>query len=247
MNKSLNKKIKGFTLIELAIVLLIIGLILGGFIGTISSRIEATHIAGTQRELEDIKTAIYGYAYVNGQLPCPDCSAVGDGTCPAGEVADGGEDKNGVACHVGDGNVPWRTLGLAQGDAWNNKYEYWVDANASNSVAKFTIDADIGSGKIKQRKSDGTALVTLANNVAAIILSRGKNGLGAKGIDGIARAIVPGSHVDEIENGNGNSTFVSRSPTTKGAATAGGEFDDIVIWISEFELKAKMVEAGKLP
>ena len=28
---------------------------------------------------------------------------------------------------------------------------------------------------------------------------------------------------------------------------AGKEFDDIVIWISEFELKAKMVEAGKLP
>jgi len=40
---------------------------------------------------------------------------------------------------------------------------------------------------------------------------------------------------------------VSRPPSDVGASTPGGEFDDIVFWISDYEIKARMVEAGMLP
>ena len=46
---------KGFTLIELAIVLLIVGILLGSVIGTLSSRIEATRKSETVDELNEMK------------------------------------------------------------------------------------------------------------------------------------------------------------------------------------------------
>jgi hypothetical protein len=58
---------------------------------------------------------------------------------------------------------------------------------------------------------------------------------------------IPAANIDEAENTNNDINFVSRPATDVDAATAGGEFDDILIWISEYELKAKMVEAGTLP
>ncbi len=228
------KACRGFTLVELAIVLVIIGLIVGSFVGTLSSRIEATHIAETKQGLDDIKTAIFGYVYKNGVLPCPD--------------TDGNGESN--AC-TNSGLVPSVTLGLGSGDAWNNRYEYWID----DAAFAVTFDLDTNStaadgGEIEQRNSAGTALVPLAKSAVAIIFSRGKNGLGSTGVDGTVKVALPAlgaGHDDEIENDDGNNRFVSRPPTTAGASTAGGEFDDLLIWISEFELKAKMVEAGKLP
>ena len=223
------KACRGFTLVELAIVLVIIGLIVGSFVGTLSSRIEATHIAETKQGLDDIKTAIFGYVYKNGALPCPD--------------TDGDGESN--AC-TNSGLVPSVTLGLGSGDAWNNRYEYWIDAAAFAVTFDLDTNSTAAGGEIEQRNSAGTALEPLAKSAVAIVFSRGKNGLGGTGVDGTSKALATG-HADELENGDGDGEFVSRPPTVQGAATAGGEFDDIVIWISEFELKAKMVEAGKLP
>ena len=58
---------------------------------------------------------------------------------------------------------------------------------------------------------------------------------------------IPVANVDELVNTDADSIYVTRPPTTEDATTAGGEFDDILIWLTEYELKAKMVEAGVLP
>jgi hypothetical protein len=50
---------------------------------------------------------------------------------------------------------------------------------------------------------------------------------------------------DEAANLNGDQVFVSRVRTSLGAA--GGEFDDIVTWLSENVLYNRMVAAGQLP
>ena len=77
--------IKGFTLIELAVVLVIVGIVLGSFIGTLTSRINATKKSDVLEELEEIKQSMMAYAFVNGYLPCPDCDAAG-GDCAAGRA-----------------------------------------------------------------------------------------------------------------------------------------------------------------
>ena len=233
-----NRVCQGFTLVEVAVVLVIVGLLVGSFIGTISSRIETTRYTETRNELDDIKQAILGYAYINGALPCPDTD--NDGVIQVGCAGAG----------TTTGTVPWVTLGLGAGDSWNNRYEYWLDVVPFADLATpFDLDTNaIAGGVVMTRNTDGTALIALASNVVVVVFSRGKNGLGAMGVDGIAKQAIPGTgHSDEAENGDGNSAFVSRPHTSEDDTTDVGTFDDQAVWISEFVLKAKMVEAGKLP
>lgn len=234
----------GFTLIELAIVLVIVGVLIGSFIGTLTTRIENMRVAETRDEMEEIKSAIIGFAYRYGYLPCADCFVT---ACNPGFVRDGFEDRTGGVCDAGNqvGQVPWKTLGLGQADAWGTHYRYWVEPAFADSAALFSLTT-AANGSIDTR-DNADALQTLANNVAVVVFSHGKNKLDGYSIDGVKQGVMPGAHVDETENVNHDNKFVSRPPTAEGAATAGGEFDDIVDWISEFELKAKMVEAGILP
>lgn len=246
----------GFTLVELAIVLVIVGVLLGSFIGTLASRIETTRYAVTNEELDEIKQGLIGYAFTNGYLPCPDCI---DGGCPSGAnvARDGIDDEVGVGagCDVANatGNVPWARLGMGRGDSWNTRYRYWVDPNYTNDADGITLAAaPAGAGTVEEPDlvTDPTGLVTqtLANNVVAVIYSHGTNRLGGLSSENVLLDVVPPLvNIHENENTNDDTVFHSRPPTTEGAVTAGGPFDDIVIWISEYELKAKMVEAGALP
>lgn len=234
------KRQQGFTLIELAIVLVIIGVLIGSFIGTFAQRIENARIVETEDELEEIKTALIGFAYTNGNLPCPDTGG------------DGVENRTAGACDSGNAvdTLPWVTLGLARADAWGTRYRYWVDTTYGDSATLFTLTnpptAD-GIGQILDRIDDGTATQALANNIVAVVISHGKNAYAGISTSGIAQQAIPVANLDEIDNLNADNDFISRPSTDVSATTAGGEFDDILMWVSEFELKAKMVEAGRLP
>ena len=125
--RSSAQAIKGFTLIELAVVLVVVGILLGSFIGTLSSRINVTKKSDAIEDLEEIKQSLMAYAFVNGYLPCPDCET---GACPGGVVGDGiaDYDAGNTRCSKNEaaGNVPWVTLGLGRGDPWSNHYRYAV-------------------------------------------------------------------------------------------------------------------------
>ena len=247
----------GFTLIELAVVLVIIAIMLGSFIGTLSSRIENSRISDTANELEEIKQAMIAFAFVNGYLPCPDCNTV-TGNCPAAIVADGIADYDVVAnrCNEDEraGNVPWVSLGFGRSDLWGTRYRYAVQNEYADSATSFSLDGATGpAGSAVIQEPDFVADATggtpqdLANNVVAIIFSHGKNGYGGISENNVARSAVPVVNIDELENSDNDNVFYTRPATLAGATIAGGEFDDILIWLSEYELKAKMVEVGKLP
>lgn len=241
----------GFTLIELAIVLVIIGVLIGSFIGTLTTRIENMRVSETNKELDEIKSALTGYAYTYGYLPCPDCIGV---LCDPINFRDGEEDRDaGGQCDVGlsTGTVPWVTLGMARGDAWDTRYRYWVDTQYASSSVPIILATGDGSGTIREpdyvADPTGATLMDTATRAVAVIFSHGKNRLGGISASDINQPGIPVANVDELNNVDNDTVFVSRPPTTAQATTAGGEFDDIVDWISEFELKAKLVEAGRLP
>jgi prepilin-type N-terminal cleavage/methylation domain-containing protein len=243
----------GFTLIEMAVVVAVIGLLLGSLLVPLATQVEERRISDVRRTLDDAKEALIGYVIANGRLPCPATQTSNGIESPAG----------GGACVNSDGiyrgYLPAVTLGItptdAQGyaiDPWNNRIRYAVTtANGNAFTTANGINTQVVTGAptpdlqvcstavgVSGSPPSCAAAAVLTASAPAVIYSTGPNG--ASG----------GASLDESENPNATGTnsdrlFVSRPPGTVGAS--GGEFDDIVTWLSPNLLYARMVAAGKLP
>lgn len=233
-------KMRGFTLVEMAVVLVIVGLLLGGLLLPLSAQMDQRNYTETQKSLEEIKEALIGYALSHGYFPCPAKSAT-----------DGTEDRAGVTCTGGKrkGHLPWAELGVTKLDSWGHLFRYSVTLVYADSGTKIGLSPltarDI---TIQTRDSLGNIQnLSNANDIPAAVVSMGKNGVWGYDTDGTQVGDASATNVDEDTNGNGNGqTFVSRIPSSNTAA-AGGEFDDIVTWISPNVYINRMVAAGQLP
>lgn len=228
---------RGFTLVEMAIVLVIFGLLLAMFLTPFTTQRDAQNRAKTAVLLNEAKEALMGFAVTNGYLPCPDTDAVPDGM--ENREASG-------ECDDEEGTLPWNNLGIDRVDAWNRYFRYRVDNTFSDSVSKFTIaDAETSSG-IRIEGENETALVSTNSRPAAVILSHGTNGFGAINLNATSPANQEPAPTgtDEQENSDGNVTFVSHTPTPQGSAN---EFDDMLVWISPKVLVNRMITAERLP
>lgn len=236
---------RGFTLIEMAISLAVIVLLLGSLLVPLVTQTEQRQVGETQKALNDIKEALIGYALTQSpaHLPCPD--KIGGGG--AGTANDGIEDFDAATgtCVVQDGNLPWATLGVAEADPWGNRFRYVVHSTYSNRPPSTTLlSLNPSPASNLQVCTTSACTTTLATQVPAIILSHGKNGLGAISANTGAANAAP-STADEIENTNLNQNLVSR--VASGAGSGAGEFDDIVAWLPASILFSRLVAAGKLP
>jgi prepilin-type N-terminal cleavage/methylation domain-containing protein len=249
----------GFTLVEMAIVLMIVGLLLGGMLVPLGAQMDQRNVSDTQKALSDIKEALIGYSLANGQLPCPaNPSDVTGVTSTAGIARTPpctGANSTGV--------LPWATLGVNETDAWGHRYTYSVTpvfADAIN-LNTFGYDNNPTYGCVSTHictppnnpqyssfalcscgtlnvLSAATGGVTIAGNIPVAIISHGKNAAGAW--TPLGTQLLPvSSNADEQDNSNGNTTFVSHTPTPT--------FDDLVVWVSPNILYNRMVAAGKLP
>ncbi|HUF20058.1 MAG TPA: prepilin-type N-terminal cleavage/methylation domain-containing protein [Burkholderiales bacterium] len=235
----------GFTLIEIAVAVLVITLLLGSLLVPLTTQVEQRQISEAERRLAEIKEALIGFAAINGYLPCPAISAT-----------DGTEDRTAGACTLVGGNpkrngiLPWVTLGVPPLDPWGNLYRYSVDPEFAD-INVITLDAK-GDIVLRSRNAAGAA-INLTNatvpEIPVVVLSHGGNGHGATGEGGVVRATRTGwgtGQDDEFTNATSATEFWVRTRTTNPAAT-GKEFDDIVVWISPNVLMARMVAAGRLP
>lgn len=223
----------GFTLAELAIVLLIVGLLLAGILTPLSSQIETQRYAQTQKTLDDIKEAIVGFAVLNGRLPRPAQSATN------------GDER--VATCVNDaectGFIPWQALGVTKLDAWGKIIRYSVTPAFAN--ATFTLSTPASKSVQTRDPNPPFGLIGLANAVPEVIYSSGKRSWGTND-SGNPLADESTTNVDEDTNNSATTTFISRIKIENTTAL-GGEFDDIVIWLPSTVLMARMVAAGRLP
>jgi prepilin-type N-terminal cleavage/methylation domain-containing protein len=255
-----------FTLIELAVVLMIVGLLLSTLTYTLSAQTEQRTRDQTQRMLEQAREALIGFAITNGRLPCPASGASNGLEAPAG----GGDCSN-----YNDGFLPAVTLGFHPTDAsgyavdgWNNRVRYAVARNiagcsGTSVVPHFTAKAALKQNGMSCLPSASELLVckssvatpapapgscgaadnSVTNNgtVVAIVFSPGKN-FGAA--QNPAAALAAGRN-DEAANLDGNSVYISHPPAPGGAM--GGEFDDQVLWIPVGLLYGRLAAAGVLP
>lgn len=253
------KKQNGFTLVELSIVILIMGLILGGLAMPLSTQLENGRIRETKDLLTSTEAAIQGYALVNGFLPCP-----------ATPSSNGLSATAGGACTVQHGFVPASTLGLSGPrnddnlmlDSWASPIRYSVSASdvdgdgnwdfiapgEMRNVTMALLAPDLvvcSSGTGSSANSCSGAATTLTNSAPSVVFSMGKD-WGSF------------SSADQQENvgttiGGGPSAInypvaadvvsVSRRRSER----PGDEFDDLVSWSSASSLYHRMVAGGQLP
>jgi len=226
----------GFTLVEIAIVLLIVGLMLGGMIAPLQSQLEQRRVSDTQRSLDEAREALIGYAMRNGYLPCPAISAF-----------DGHEDRNDSGCNKRYGYLPWTTLGLSRLDGWGRVLGYSVTPAFTNNTAFFNMSTprDIS---LATRGMDGQLVpITDTNDIPAVVISFGRNGYGATSDQNTQLADAGVGNVDEKMNLNSGGVALVTRPATDNPRAPGGEFDDMLTWISPNILISRMVAAGRLP
>jgi len=122
-----RKRLAGFSLVELAIVLLITTIILSAGLGLLSLKREASQREATQKKQETIKQALINYLGQNKRLPCP--AIVSPAATPP---YTGAEDRSGstpAPCKQYSGIVPYQELGLDRAaalDGWDNFITYVV-------------------------------------------------------------------------------------------------------------------------
>lgn len=218
---------RGFSLLELAIVLIVFGLLAGSMLGNLSGQRRHSEEQRTQRQLELAQEALYGFAITHGRLPCP-ANPTLDSDAPDA----GNED-----CNREHGVLPWRALGLGETDPWGQRLSYFVRQTfttppASGARAGFALDS-IGNANIRPAANAGNKL---ADALPAVIVSHGANGLGGYRRNGQR---TPASQPDEAENSDADLIFVDRLPDNS--------YDDHVIWLVPAILNSRLLAAGRLP
>jgi len=224
---------RGFTLIELAIVLTILGLLLGGGSMLIQPMLDNNKRNETKTKLKSIEDALAIYAANNDDIPCPSNPSLGPGS-----------PNNGIQATIctstmAFGGVPWQALGLSEADVldgWGRRIDYAV----TSAVA-------IGGGKLKcsggyKNLTPGILQVRGASDTvppdpraAYVLISHGENGAGGYLPSGARLPLTAASQTENINSktlgaatagaSNINLTFYSEKPDS-GDTTIG--FDDIV-------------------
>ncbi len=217
----------GFSLIEVAVVMFIIVLLLGGLMVPLTTQVEQRKVTETQKSLEAIREALIGFAIIHGRLPCPDTD-----TDPA--AAGYGEEEVTCITPTAEGYLPWKTLGVASMDAFGSTrttagsprigdWRYRTHRNFSSAI--FALTSSVTStDNLAVRDSASNLISSGTERPVAIVYSAGPN-------------TTPDGQNATYEAANG--IYQADVPSAT--------FDDILIWISRPILMNRMVAAGKLP
>jgi len=249
----------GFTLVELAIVILIMGLLLGGLMMPLAAQRDAARARDGLRQIEAVRAAIDGFLLANGHLPCPATPASAGYASPA--VGN---------CSVQHGFVPATTLDLTGSrnadnlllDPWGSPLRYSVSASDTDGdgnwdyassaelrdVSLAALDPDLvvcstASGASSTACSGNDT--TLAERAPYVVYSLGKDWASFSSADQLANvgATLGGGASGASYPVAGDTVFVMRDAS----ASAGNAFDDVVEWAPPGAVAARLVDGGHLP
>ncbi len=118
---------KGFSLVEMAVVMVVFSLLLGGMMMPLAKQTQFRREREARKQINAIVEALYGYALIHQSLPPP-----------VDSDADGAAD-----------DLPWTELGAPETDPWGRPWGYRAVAslNVCNPDADATIQVqDSGGG-----------------------------------------------------------------------------------------------------
>ena len=126
---------EGFTLVEIAVVIVVLSLLLAMMAGIATAMLGQQRREATRQRLAGVETALALFVSQNQRLPCPANGTLAGTDANAGleQIATPGLPAAntctvaGVANSQQHGVVPWRSLGLSEQDAtdgWGNRLTY---------------------------------------------------------------------------------------------------------------------------
>jgi alpha-tubulin suppressor-like RCC1 family protein/type II secretory pathway pseudopilin PulG len=228
----MNKPISGFSLVELAILLLVVGMVGGMSMSAGQTILKAGDVNATKQQLGIIRSALLLFRDKTGRFPCParendvmSSATYGVEGANCATTAIAGITTSGNA---GIGFVPYKALGLNQSvsmDTWGNKFTYAVDMI-------HTVSSNVGPGSLIVVDASGNSLTqspTMGKPIFALI-SHGEDGNGAYLSDSATQTACGATSKDK-ENCNNNATFMDDRPSQ--SSIAANYYDDFVVWYSQ--------------
>ncbi len=239
-----RKFARGFTLIEMAIVMVVIGLLLSGGLVAVAPVLQNSKISETNQRLDRVEQALLLHVIRYGCLPCPADSGLASTNANAGkaDIAAGTYYSSGCqasgAC-AATGVVPWVNLGLSENDITDG-----FGARIDYTVAQ---DLQLTNGMVRTPPSTypspttGNGLIVLnysnieqtggadATRAAYVLVSHGPDRFGGylaqSGSGPLSSA--SSSSATQTENNDADVTFVQDDVHSTIGSTY---FDDIVRW-----------------
>jgi prepilin-type N-terminal cleavage/methylation domain-containing protein len=236
----------GFTLVEMAVVVTIIGLLLAMGLAAATSMLVSSQRSASQERAMFVKDALVAYFATNHRLPCPDT-----GSNVGNTGRDGVEDRTvGGAtpdtdsnCAVGIGTVPYVTLGISRTqamDVYGNFLTYRLDdANAWHLTSTFPAAT---CPVVPTSLGVFTSPVVADGTAAAVLISHGANGLGAwnPGPTNTSRNALP-TMGDELGNTQLTPTGPAGYRAYPFSDAVANPMDDIVVALRVTDITAVMM------
>lgn len=252
---------KGFSLVEVAIVLVIIGLLVGGLLSPLADQRERMRLSEAADQREIIMEALLGFAISRERLPCP-----------ATNTSNGQEAVNNTETFCLDGTTPFQhgflpavTLGLDGNfnddtlmlDPWNNPWRYSI-TNSNFNIADGTEWDFIGAKQMstvgmkdlapdlvvcdRQSTSDTSCVlpaISLVDDAVLVVYSLGADWSDFTSViqqENVGATMGPYRIANDV-------VFASNARSVR----EDNEFDDQVFWLSKNVLYARLIQAGVLP
>lgn len=252
VSKNLNPaNARGFTLVEMALVLLIIGLLTKTAVGPLAGVMEHRKRTQAEQTLLMIRESIFAHVVAYGAIPCPLIASASGAYSMSNQIAQlaNVSDKS---CEVASGFIPAHGLRLAGAvsssgallDPWGREYRYAV------SLEK---DKRKGSAEIPYWITPGEAAVVGVGDLTAdLVLCNASSGANCNG-----RAIRSDQIVFVILSAGGDASAEGLQSenldndnyftVTDESVVTGSQYDDIVAWGSAADVMYWMLRMGWLP
>lgn len=259
----------GFTLVELAIVLFVVALMLGGMLLPLAGQQDIRNYGDTQKILAEARDALVGFAMANDRLPCP-------ATGPNGVEDPVGGSTALIPCtNPYGGFLPAATLGLSPVDAEGYRLDGWggetvhrlryaVTNNSTSALRDNAFTTKLGmknafitvSGVTSigmpalepdlQICSTGTNITTATINSAACGTGKSLATDAVAVVYSLGKNAGPGGTSDDEKHNPNPQTAVAADRAFVNAPQ-GPTFDDQMLWLSKSTLFNRLVAAGRLP